>query len=120
MSAPVTQIVRGELAFVGAPVDLTGASVRIRLDDISRADAPALTAAQHAIEKLPAGSTTAVPIPFELPVGRLSDRAQYSFWAHVDVDLDGIVSPGDFITMESSPFEPARTSVHRVTLRRVG
>jgi hypothetical protein len=42
-------------------------------------------------------------IPFEIIVDIIPVRAYYTIWVHVDVDADGQVSIGDYITMESFP-----------------
>jgi uncharacterized lipoprotein YbaY len=119
MTAPTDVVIRGELAFDGAPVDLTGASVKIRVDDVSRADAQSVPVAEHPLPVLPRGATTAAAIPFEVHAGPLDARARYSIWAHVDMDRDGQISAGDFITMESFPVSAGTTAYHRVRVRRV-
>jgi uncharacterized lipoprotein YbaY len=119
-NAQSTQVVRGELAFDGAPVNVAGASLRIVLNDVSRADGAAVAVGEQPISALPHGTTSDASIPFELRVGPLSPRSRYALWAHVDMDRDGQVSVGDFITMESFPVIAGDTSHLRVRVRRVG
>ena len=112
-------LIRGELAFDGAPVDLSGASVKIRVDDVSRADAESVPLAEHAVRLPPLGASTAATIPFEVRTEGLKAGARYAIWAHVDMDRDGQISVGDFITMENFPVSGGANAYHRVRVRRV-
>lgn len=99
--------------------DLTGAAVRVLIEDVSRAGAASLLVGQWSESALPAGTTTAQTISFEIQVGSLDPRARYSLRAHVDVDRDGQTSLGDFITMETYPVSSDGPPFHRLRVRRV-
>ena len=119
MPATTDVLIRGELTFDGAPVDLSGASVKVRVDDVSRMDAESIPLVEHAVKSLPSGATTASAIPFELRAGGLRADARYTLRAHVDMDRDGQISVGDFITMEDFPVSAGTIGYHRVRVRRV-
>ena len=112
------RVIRGELTFEDGPADISGATVHVRVEDVSRADAASLTVAEWKIPALPAGTTTSRAIPFEVPVGALDARGRYSLRAHVDVDRDGRTSVGDFITMEEFPV--SQPDFYRLRVKRVG
>lgn len=114
-----THDITGELTFEGAPVDLTGAAVLVRVDDVSRADAASSPIAEFRIEALPEGTTTATPIAFALTAELPDDRAQYALWARVDLDRDGQTSVGDFLTMETVSVMTRAQAFIRLPLRRV-
>lgn len=61
----------------------------------------------------PAGDVLA-SVALELEEG----PGQRTVWAHLDIDGDGRVSPGDLITMESFPVTPGATRMV-VRVRRV-
>jgi uncharacterized lipoprotein YbaY len=119
MHATTDVLIRGELAFDDAAVDLSGASVKIRLDDVSRMDAESVPLGEHAVMNLPRGASTASALPFEVRAAGLKAGARYTLWAHVDMDRDGQVSVGDFITMEDFPVSADGAGFHRVRVRRV-
>lgn len=96
-------VIRGKLSFEGGIVNLGGAAVYVRLIDVSQTDAAARTVAEYKIISLPTGIDTRQEVSFELSVDRLMRGRSYTLAAHVDVDGDGKVSIGDYITMESVP-----------------
>lgn len=105
--SPVTPdepLVRGTLVFEPSRPDLSGATVRVRLEEVSRADASARVVAERTIDD-PADRLSGDGLPFALSGSRneIDSGGRYSVAAHVDVDDDGEVSTGDFVTMESHP-----------------
>jgi uncharacterized lipoprotein YbaY len=90
-----------------------GKPLRIEIRDTSLADAPAVLVQRVdcTVEK------TATSIPMTLAVERLPSGS--TLWVHVDVDEDGRVSEGDFITMESYPLDAQAEGATTIRLRRV-
>jgi putative lipoprotein len=74
------------------------AAVRVVVEDVSLADAPARTVAERV---LPPGS--AVPGPVRLTVDQVDPRARYAVRVHVDTDGSGTVSRGDLVSTASHP-----------------
>jgi uncharacterized lipoprotein YbaY len=78
-----------------------GVPIYVRLLETSYADAPARVIATqqlHAV-RLEGGSSH----PFELTIERLDPKGHYIIDAHVDLDRDGRIGRGDYITMMSHP-----------------
>lgn len=99
-----TPLVRGTIVFESSRPELTGATVYVRLEDVSLADAPAEVVSEQVIGN-PAERASAKGIPFALP-GRRTDidsRNRYSTAVHVDMDGTGGVSAGDYISTEINP-----------------
>lgn len=112
--------VRGAISFSGAVTDISGAAVFVRLIDVSRADAEASTISEFRVLSLPRGTDTSKKIPFEFDFVITDLKASYVITAHVDVDRDGEVSVGDYITMQSIPFRAGSLSTfYDVEVRRI-
>ena len=91
------------IVFKSSRPELSGATVYIRLEDVSRADASARTVYEQVMEN-PAEHVSAEGIPFVLS-GNQSDidsQKRYSVAVHIDMDRSGDVSAGDYISTESN------------------
>ena len=93
-------LVSGEIIFEDGGPSFDGATVYVRLEDVSRVDAASIVVAEQIISKVTAAD---VPIHFRLTGEPLAERAAYIVTVHVDVDGSGVLSPGDYLTMESYP-----------------
>jgi len=80
-----------------------GCPLKVELRDTSMQDVPAIVVKQAHTSVPKEGRTTAVPVTLE--VARVPDGT--TLWAHIDVDRDGGVSKGDFVTVESYPITSA-------------
>ncbi|MCA9878551.1 MAG: YbaY family lipoprotein [Thermomicrobiales bacterium] len=105
-----------EVHHAGGPVAITGsvifpadlpagpsAPIALSVQDVSRADAPAVELASVII---PAGATPPAPgeaVPFSIPVAAYDARLTYAVRAHVDRDGDGRVSSGDLVSTTHIP-----------------
>ena len=80
--ASETMTLTGQLTYRERIALLPGSTATVRLEDVSRADAPSTVVASRTI----ALDGRQVPIPFELEVddGLLSERARYSLRATID------------------------------------
>jgi hypothetical protein len=81
----------------------SGAQMRIMVEDVSRQNAASISIAEQIIDGVSYDPSSGAPLPFELDGVVPDNRANYAVRVHVDVDGDGDVSRGDFITMESYP-----------------
>lgn len=96
------QVVTGEINFGPDARAFSQATVYVWLEDISNVDAPARAVAEqvfHSVAYMPENPPV---LRFDLS-GRVNRRASYSIRVHVDVDRDGRVSRGDYITMTNYP-----------------
>lgn len=99
-----TRLVHGMIIFKSTRPELTGATVHVRLEDVSRADASANIVSEQLIEN-PAEHVSPEGIPFVLS-GNQSDidlQRRYSVSVHVDMNRSGEVNSGDYISMKSYP-----------------
>lgn len=88
-----------------------GSSLNVQIRDTSLADAPAVVL-QRVTATVPRTGRTATMI---LPVELASVPDGTTVWAHVDVDRDGRVSSGDFVSVESYPV--AAVPAQKLTIR---
>ena len=103
-SPPVdSSLVHGEVVFDETGRSFSGATVYVRLEDVSRADAPARIVAEQILHDIAHTAGTATQLQFALEGAVPDERARYAVRVHVDVDGDGQVSRGDFLSMESYP-----------------
>ena len=93
----------GKIVFEADTHAFEGAVVHIRVEDVTRVDATAVRVAEKVLQPVshPAGSTRGPE--FQMPVHLPDPTAHYSVRVHVDVDGDGQVSRGDFISTQSYP-----------------
>jgi uncharacterized lipoprotein YbaY len=117
----VEGVVEGEIRFPPDVEPFVGATLRVRLLDATFADGPARTVAEQTIRDVSHSGGPERTIAFALRGEGLDARARYVVRVHVDVDDDGRVSRGDYISTESYPVltfgHPNRVVV---LVRRVG
>lgn len=92
----------------------SGATLYVRVLDVSRADAGAVIAGETIVPDLRYGPGSASAIAVDVTCGAVDARAHYSAWAHLDLDGDGQVSSGDWLTTESYPVingQPSRAEL---------
>jgi len=102
MSAPKF-CVRGRILFEKDAGSFTGATVYVRLENVSRAGAAAERVAEQVLRGVSHREGEEQALPFELRVESVNERADYSVRVHVDVDDDRAISLGDYITTQSYP-----------------
>ncbi len=92
------------MAFPSGERPAEAARVVVRVEDVSRADAPSVTVGQNVLEQvqLPPGEA---PLPFEirLPRSAIDPKKHYSLRIHVDVNGSGAVTSGDFMSTTAYP-----------------
>ena len=92
-----------------------GSPLKVEIRDTSLQDVAATVLKQVRANVPRADRVTAVPV--RLQVDRVPDAA--TLWAHIDVDGDGRVSKGDFVTVQSYPITFAPTQSLTVRVKRV-
>ena len=109
-------IVDGEIRLPDDAGAFRDATVRVTLADVTRADAPSRAVAEETIRNVSHGGGSGGVVPFRLRLESPDARTRYAVRAHVDMDGDGRVSRGDYISMESYPVLTF-DSPSRVTIR---
>lgn len=109
-------LVSGSVILGGEVKSFTNATVYVRLEDVSRADGAAVVVTEQVLKGVSHRAGDEARLEFTLSGSAPAERADYSLSVHVDVDVDGEVSPGDYISTESYPVltygRPNRVEVH--------
>lgn len=110
----MTMRVRVEILTAGGDPPPAGSAVLVRVVDTALQDAPSTVMAETSgsVQQAAAGAPVAIA---ELDVPD-QQGARPTIYVHIDVDGDGKVSAGDFITMQSYP---CRGGQMQVEVRRV-
>lgn len=94
--------ISGTIEFQNVGEPAFGVTVYVRVQDTGRADAPALTAVEEVllgVNIVPG----APPAPFTIHGIPQNPDAHYTVRVHADVDGDGRVSRGDYVSTQSYP-----------------
>jgi uncharacterized lipoprotein YbaY len=95
--------VEGTVRVQGVREEAHGAITRVRVLDVSRADAAATTVGEVTIQGCALRPDAANDIPFSLEVPDLDPRRTYAATAHVDVTGSGETTAGDYLTTQHVP-----------------
>ena len=98
----MTTRLTGRIWFDDAAGRLSGATLRVKLEEVSRADAPARDISQLVISNF-SHSPGEPPIDFVLNVDEIDPRERYEVRVHLDLDGNGRYAAGDQITTQSYP-----------------
>lgn len=109
---------RGRVVLPQEPAPIEAVRVVVRVEDVSRADAPSLVVAES-VQDHPPLLGGAVGYAIDVPLERIDPRARYSLSAHVDVSGSGRVERGDLITTQSYPVQADRDTEVDLVVRRV-
>lgn len=109
-------LVRGRILLGRDLKPFTNATVYVRLENVSRADVSSSTAAEKVLTEVSHRAGQEEEVSFNLYGEPPDEGSDYSVRVHVDVDGDGEVSVGDYITTESYPVltydHPNHVDVH--------
>ena len=96
-------LVKGKITFEDAAPPFTGATMYVRLERIAAADIASETVADYFERDVAFDRKTSSDLSFAIVGDPLDSRASYVVRVHIDIDGDGAVSKGDFISMQSYP-----------------
>jgi len=96
-------LVKGKIIFDRNTKPFSEAMVFIRLQDVSRQDAPSKLISEQVLTNVSYEATKAEGVKFMLYGDIPNERSRYSINVHVDVDGDGKMSSGDLINMQDYP-----------------
>ena len=103
-------LIHGTISFPRGTKPIGNATVRIRLEDARTADAPAPILAELIIPDVDFSSTEQPGVPFVLKTS-MPPPIGCSIRVLIDVDGDGAVSKGDYISKISSPVDLSQTPI---------
>lgn len=93
----------GEISFGADAQAFSDATIYVWLEDVSNADAPAIIVAEQILYSVAYTPDSLDTVHFSVVGQRLDTHTSYAIRIHVDMDRDGLVSRGDYITMWSYP-----------------
>jgi uncharacterized lipoprotein YbaY len=111
--------VSGTIEFLDVLQPALGVSVYVRVQDTAHIDAAAVTVAEQVIRgvDIVPGATA---LPFSIDGIPQNQAARYTVRVHADVDGNGAVSRGDYVSTESYPlFQGAQIKPIRIMARMV-
>ena len=91
------------LKFPEPNVEVYGATLYLRLEDITYADAPAEVIAQEIVRNVYVHQSAPLRANLRVAQDRIQETALYSVRAHLDADGDGRVSLGDWVSTQVHP-----------------
>lgn len=83
-------------------IEKTGATLRVKLEDVSHIDASATLVAE-AIFPISQPLNAGTELPFTISVPEVDNRARYNVRAHVDLTGSGAITAGDHISTAAYP-----------------
>ncbi len=95
-------LARGTILFESSVRPFSGANVYVRLEDVTRVDAPAIVIAEQVLQSIRVGRDVR-ELGFAIHGDELEPHVHYVVRVHVDVDNDGTVGVGDYVSTESHP-----------------
>jgi hypothetical protein len=109
----------GVIRFAGLRAALSKVTVHVHVEETGRADAPATLLAERVLRGVDV-VPGAAPLPFTVEGVDVPPRGRCTLRVHVDVDGDGEIGRGDWISWEACPVlsEPGELPVD-VTVREV-
>jgi putative lipoprotein len=96
--------ISGTIKFEGVDQPRRNVTLYVRVQDTSRADAPAVTVAEQVFRGVEVAPGSP-PIHFTVQGIPHNERAPYTVRVHADVDGTGVVSKGDYVSTESYPVQ---------------
>jgi uncharacterized lipoprotein YbaY len=102
MSSEVPVLVSGQIILDGTR-SFSGVTVYVRLEDVTRVGAPSVTVAEQVIPEVSYRAGSRQEVAFDLTGREPDPRARYNVRVHVDVDDDGRISQGDYLSTQSYP-----------------
>ena len=96
-------LVKGKITFEEVAPSFTGATMYVRLESITAADIASETVANYVERDVAFDPNTSRDLSFVIAGNPPDPLASYAVRVHIDIDGDGVVSQGDFISMQSYP-----------------
>jgi hypothetical protein len=96
-------LVKGKITFEEAAPPFNGATMYVRLESIAAVDIASEVVADYVERDVAFDPKTYGDLSFAIAGNPTDPRVSYAVRVHIDIDGDGEVSHGDFISMQSYP-----------------
>jgi hypothetical protein len=96
-------LVKGKITFEEAARPFTGATVYVHLEKIPALDIASEIIAGYVERDVAFDPKTSSDLSFAIACNPPDPRASYGVRVHIDIDGDGAVSKGDFISTQNYP-----------------
>src|SRR5438093_1663519 len=111
-------VVSGSISFEDGHSPFASATIYVQLEDVSVADGPSVVLSQQVLHGV-APPEPGRAVAFRVSAGTLDPRRRYNLRVHVDLDGDGTVSSGGFVTVQRYPVVPGRETGLAVVVRGI-
>jgi len=108
----------GRVLLPDLDLPVQAAAVVVRVEDVSRADAPSVVVAERTLIGVPLRQGS-VPFDVDVPSDRIDPGARYTLSVHIDVAGSGAVERGDLLTTRIYPLRPDRDTDVDVAVQQV-
>lgn len=116
-TSPKEASISGTIEFLDVRESALNVTVFVRVQDTSHTDAGAPTVVEQVLRGVNI-VPRAQPIPFTVHGIPQNPRARYTVRVHADVNGDGIVSRGDYVSTQSYPVPTGRALTAMTILAR--
>jgi hypothetical protein len=99
----IETIIKGEIKFEDHALSFINATMHVYLENVSVVDASSEVVGFYVRKNVNFPNNRARTLSFEITGRDLDERESYSIRAHIDINGDGSISKGDFISMQSYP-----------------
>lgn len=96
-------IIKGEIKFEAHALSFINATMHVYLENVSVVDASSEVVGFYERKNVNFPNNKIRTLSFEIAGRDLDERESYALRAHIDINGDGRVSKGDFISMQSYP-----------------
>jgi hypothetical protein len=96
-------LVKGKITFEEVAPTFAGATMYVHLERINAADIASEVVVDYVERDVAFDPKTSGDLSFTIDSNPPDPRASYAVRVHIDIDGDGAVSKGDFISMQSYP-----------------
>jgi putative lipoprotein len=113
-------MITGQVIFNKDTPVFKSAVMYVRLENVTFADAPSKTVSEYIEQNVSYDAHSSNTLQFKLQAECSDPSETFAIRVHIDLDCDGKVSRGDYITMRSYPIRNTTNSTHQsIVVNRV-
>lgn len=103
MEGRPTRKVRGTVVLPDDVPSTGSAELVVRVEDVSRADAPSVVIGETRLEDVPLEPGGTLPFEVDVAADVVEHGHSYAISAHLDLSRSGTVEIGDYVSTQSNP-----------------